>query len=148
MKHEDNEPYDLSRFKARTDDEIPVRPYKRHKPPKLRRSRKSLVPSEWKEEYVKVTPVWVEKLIGASGSTYHVAFCLLHLRFAAWNKGKPIPLSNVMVKGDGVSRRTKWRALRGLERRGLITIECHRRRSPHINLHHVRSKHVPKVAHD
>ena len=43
-------------------------------------------------------------------------------------------LANGMLKIDGVSRASKWRALAELERRGLISIERRSRKSPLITV--------------
>jgi uncharacterized membrane protein len=50
------------------------------------------------------------------------------------NRGAPIKLTNGMLRIEGISRRSKWRALNGLERRGLIAVERRLRRSPIIRL--------------
>jgi uncharacterized membrane protein len=39
-----------------------------------------------------------------------------------------------MLKIDGISRQSKWRALNDLEQRGLIVVERRRRRSPLVRL--------------
>ena len=78
---------------------------------------------------------WMERLVGASGQTFRVAWYLLYLYWKG--NGKPIKLPNGMLKMDGVNRQAKWRSLGDLERRGLITVERRRRRSPIIRLRHV-----------
>jgi hypothetical protein len=81
---------------------------------------------------------WVRRLHGAVGTTWEVAAYLLHLDFMGngrqKKRGQPIKLANGMLKIDGVSRQSKWRALADLERRGLITVERRPRRSPIIRL--------------
>jgi hypothetical protein len=74
----------------------------------------------------------MERLDGASGQTYRLALCLLYRHWK--DRGQPIKLANGMLQIDGIPRRTKWRALRDLERRELIAIECRDRRSPIIQL--------------
>ena len=93
-------------------------------PKKIRRRRKHFVQMPWP---------WLERLAGATGQTYRVALCLLYLH---WKKGKdgPIKLANGMLRIDGVSRQSKWRALNDLERRGLIAVERRPRRSPVIRV--------------
>jgi hypothetical protein len=78
---------------------------------------------------------WAEKLIKrprASGLTWYVAIYLWHLDFK--NHGKPLKLPNGMLEYDGISRQTKWRALRNLERRGLVRVECRDSKSPIIHV--------------
>jgi hypothetical protein len=75
---------------------------------------------------------WFERLVGASGQTYRVGLCLLYLDWRS--RGEPIHLANGLLQIDGVSRYSKWRALRQLERRGLIVIEPRPRRSPIVRL--------------
>jgi hypothetical protein len=85
------------------------------------------------KDFVMVPMSWLDELEGCSGHTYHVA---LHLLYLHWkNRGKPFPLANGMLRYDGVSRQSKWRALLELERRGLITIERRPRKSPIIHPH-------------
>jgi len=45
-----------------------------------------------------------------------------------------VKFPNGMLGIDGVSRRSKWRALNDLERRGLITVERRPGRSPIVRL--------------
>lgn len=95
---------------------------RRAEPSKARRRRRY---------FVSVPMIWVDRLKGASGQTYRVALCLLHQNF----KSKaPVRASNSLFEIDGVSRQSKWRSLRDLEHRGLVTIECRRRQSPLITL--------------
>jgi hypothetical protein len=85
-----------------------------------------------REHFVRMPWAWLERLDGASGQTYRVALCLLYLHWKGG--GEPIKLANGMLRIDGVSRRTKWRALNDLERRGLITTERRPRQSPIIRV--------------
>jgi hypothetical protein len=85
-----------------------------------------------KGEFVMVPHAWIERLAGASGATYGLAIELLYL---AWRrKGKELTLSN---RTAGVSRYSKWRGLRELEKRGLVTVELRPKRSPTVRLQHV-----------
>jgi hypothetical protein len=85
-----------------------------------------------REQFVIVPWMWIERLADAPGQTWHLAVLLL---YAHWKgKGEPIKLANGMLKIDGVPRRSKWRALRNLERLALITVECRPRRSPVIHV--------------
>ena len=80
------------------------------------------------EQFLKVPVPWLEHLEGASGKTYALALVLL---WRSWKAhGRPFPLANGLLKIEGVSRRTKWRALVELESRGLISIERRHQKSP------------------
>lgn len=92
-------------------------------PKKIRKRQQGFVMVPW---------AWVEKLKGATGQTYRVALCLLHLNWK--NKGEPVKLANGMLHIDGVGRHSKWRALNDLEGRGLIIVERRLRRSPLVRL--------------
>ena len=82
--------------------------------------------------FIQVPLPWLKLLEGASGQTCRLA---LHLAYLNWRrKGAPIALSNSNALGLGLARRTKWRVLRELERRGLVSIERHPGRSPIIRL--------------
>jgi hypothetical protein len=86
-----------------------------------------------RREHFAILPMsWFEKLEGAAGQTYRVAWYLLYMHWK--DNGQPIKLANGMPLIDGVSRYSKWRALADLERRGLIVIERRRRRSPWIRV--------------
>jgi CRP-like cAMP-binding protein len=84
--------------------------------------------------FIMLPLVWFEKLNGATAQTHRVALYLHYLHWKA--KGSPIKLPNNI---DGVSRRSKWRALVDLERRGLIAVERRNRRSPLIRLFFVKT---------
>jgi hypothetical protein len=93
------------------------------------------VPTKLKKQdkhFVKLPMTWVRQLKGASGQTWMVAVHVLYLDFK--EKGKPIKLANGMLKIDGVSPQSKTRALRDLERRGLIAVEYRPRKSPIVRL--------------
>jgi hypothetical protein len=86
-----------------------------------------------RQQFVQVPWTWVERLRDARGRcTYHVALYLLHLHWKG--NGDPVKLANGMLGLDGVSRYSKYRALRDLERLGLVTVERPRRKSPIIRL--------------
>jgi hypothetical protein len=74
---------------------------------------------------------WYEKLQTCkSAKTVLLAVYLLHLDWK--HKAKPFTLANGMLEYDGISRQSKWRALRTLERLGLIVVECRNNKSPVI----------------
>jgi hypothetical protein len=88
-----------------------------------------------REQFVQMPMWWAEALAMepiATGSTFYLAIHLWHLDWK--NHGKPFTLANGMLEYDGISRQTKWRALRDLERRGLIRVECRDRKSPIIHM--------------
>lgn len=85
-----------------------------------------------REHFIQVPFGWLERLDGAAAKVYALA---LHLLYLNWrNKGQAFRLPNGMLLVDGISRRTKWRALVELERRGLISIERRPRKSPLIRV--------------
>jgi len=85
-----------------------------------------------RQHFVSVPWTWIERLSGATGQTCLVA---LHLLYLHWKgRGEPIKLANGMLRIDGISRQSKWRALGDLERRGVIVVERRRRRSPIVRL--------------
>jgi hypothetical protein len=88
-----------------------------------------------KEHFTMVPWTWIERLNGATGQTYRVALFLLYQHWKG--KCEPIKLPNGMLKIDGVSRQSKWRALADLERRGLIAVERRPSRSPIVRLYFV-----------
>jgi hypothetical protein len=85
-----------------------------------------------RKNFAMVPMWWVEKLVGCSGHTYHVALYVLHQDWR--NNGKPFKLPNGMLQYDGVSRQLKWLALRRLERLGLIAVERRNRKSPVVRV--------------
>jgi hypothetical protein len=89
-------------------------------------------PKRQRQPFVMVPWAWVERLKGARHvATYRLALFLLYQR---WKTNKPIPVSNVAMKALGVPRRSKYRAIRDLERLGLIRVEWRRRRSPVVTV--------------
>jgi hypothetical protein len=82
------------------------------------------------DAFVMVPLVWAERLeTTRNATTIKVALRLLYL---VWkNKGQPIALSNMAV-ARFADRRRKWRALRELERLGLIKVERRAGSSPMI----------------
>jgi hypothetical protein len=98
-----------------------------HVPAKIRKRREKFaqVPMRWYEKLAKPAPT--------SRYTCLVAIYLLHLHWK--NGGKPFKLASGMLAYDGISPDAKLRALKDLERRGLITVEWRRTRSPIIDVH-------------
>jgi hypothetical protein len=102
------------------------------------KARLAVVPrkiQQRRQHFIRVPMVWRERLDGATGHTVLVALDLLYLSWKG--KGAPVKLANGMLRIDGISRQSKWRALNDLERRGLVTVERHPRRSPLIHLLHL-----------
>ena len=85
-----------------------------------------------REHFVRVPWTWVEKLVSASGKTWQMAVWLLYFHWKGG--GAPIKLANGMLRYDGVSRRTKWRALAELEALGLVAVERRPKRSPVVRV--------------
>jgi hypothetical protein len=88
-----------------------------------------------RKNFAMVPMWWYEKLQGCrSTKTILLAIYLAHLDWKS--KGKPFTLANGMLEYDGISRWSKCRALPALERRGLITVERRRKKSPVVRVHH------------
>jgi hypothetical protein len=88
---------------------------------------------KWQRKFVRMPWLWVDRLKGVNrGSTYRVA---LLLNYEYWrNGGRSITLSNAMLVGEGVTRRSKDRALRDLERLKLVKVQRRPRKSPLVTL--------------
>jgi len=102
---------------------------------------RAVVPRKIKKrrlEFAMVPMTWYERMKGASGQTYRVAWFLCYLDWKVNGKkppsGSPIKLASGMLKFDGVPSESKRRALRDLEHRGLITIEWWPKKSPIVRL--------------
>ena len=113
--------FDLENLRLSSDIALPAR--RAVEPRKLEKRRK---------HFVKLPCAWVEALSGASGKTWELA---VHLLYQHWKgNGAPIKLANGMLEIDGIDRFAKWRALKELERRGLVTIERRSARSPIVTV--------------
>ena len=118
----DDDPYDIKALRA-----DPATIEKPHVPATIRKRR---------EQFVMLPIWWYEKIANPaprSRLTCLVAWHLLHLHWK--NYGKPFKLPNGTLRYDGIDRHAKWRALRDLEGRGLITIEGRAKKSPTIHVH-------------
>lgn len=89
--------------------------------------------AKWRRNFVRVPWAWIDRLkVVNRGSTYRVA---LLLNYEYWrNGGRPIRLSNAMLVDEGVTRRSKDRALRELEQLKLVKVERRPRKSPLVTL--------------
>jgi hypothetical protein len=114
---DDGDPFDLEKIRLQPEQ------FRTITPRKIAKQR---------ERFVQVPWVWVEKLSGAHGQVWHLAMHVLYLHWKG--KGAPIKLANGMLEIDGISRWSKYRALKDLERRGLLTVERRPRRSPIVHL--------------
>jgi hypothetical protein len=72
------------------------------------------------------------KLDGASGQAYRLALNLLFLHWKG--RGASIILANRTVELDGIPGQSKRRALRDLERRGLVAVDWRPKRSPIVRV--------------
>jgi hypothetical protein len=78
--------------------------------------------------FIKVPLIWAQRLTGAPGQTYALALHILFLHFR--ERGAAITLANRAIKRDGIPSQSKRRALRDLERRGLVSVDWRSKRSP------------------
>jgi hypothetical protein len=101
------------------------------------RVTKPAKPKRWRRHFVRVPWPWVERLQKAKRvSTYRLALVLI---YEQWRTGgRPVALSNVLAHAEGLSRRSKWRAIAELENLGLIQVKRHRRRAPRVVLQHLK----------
>lgn len=85
------------------------------------------------EPFVKVPLWWITQATKAT-NTGRALVCI-ELLYAAWKTRRAtFPLPNGRLTKLGVSPDTKSRALRDLERAGLITVERPKRKTPIITL--------------
>lgn len=92
-------------------------------------------PRGWRRMYVLVPWTWVERLRDTGrASAYQLAFALL---YAAWKGGQPISVSNGFAAAHAIPPRTKWDALRELERLDLVVVERRSSKSPLVTLRHI-----------
>jgi hypothetical protein len=88
------------------------------------------------EQFAILPMQWYEKLadpVPTCRCTCLVAWYLLYLNWK--NNGNPFKLANGMLVYDGISHDSKLRALKDLERRGLISVEWRKKKSPTIHVH-------------
>ena len=97
------------------------------------RVAKPVKPKKWRRHYVRVPWQWVERLQKAKRvSTYRARSGVL---YEHWRTGgRPIVLSNVFAHAEGLSSRSKSRAIAELEKLGLIQVQRHKRRAPKVVL--------------
>ena len=100
--------------------------------PEVKLSRTPAKILKRREHFIRLPFGWLEHLNGASGRVYALALHLLYLHWKGHDA--PVKLANGMLAIDGISRRTKWRALAELERRGLVSIERRSRKSPLVRV--------------
>jgi hypothetical protein len=83
-------------------------------------------------KFVKFPKMWQVCLAEkrADGSTYRVALYLLDRA----SFSEQVPLGNAALKKQGVSQRSKWRALEQLRQAGLIAVEARRGRPPLVKV--------------
>ena len=117
MSDDDDHRFDPDRLRIDTGEVWAVTPKK------IRR---------WREHFAMLPMTWYERMRGANGQTYRVAWFLLYLHWK--NNGDPITLANGMLAMDDVSRHSKNRALHELERRGLIKVDRRLRKSPIVRV--------------
>ena len=85
------------------------------------------------ERFVQVPLWWIE--IAAKDARSPTTLVLIELLYAAWKaKSSTFPLPNARLKALGVSRKTKHKVLRDLERRPVILVERQPRKTPIITL--------------
>jgi hypothetical protein len=117
------DPYDLD--KLRVD------------PAKLR--RKSPKPKKWRRHFVQFPFAWHEQMRAVrGGATYRLALLLLYEHWRAG--GRPVVLSNILCREEGLSRWAKWRALTELRELGLVRVEHRGKQAPRVVVRHASPK--------
>jgi hypothetical protein len=95
--------------------------------------------------FVIVPASWADQLRAARHTG--AAKLALYLLYQYWkNGGRLIPLTNTFAASAGLSRRSKWRALRELERLKLVEVERRRRKSPLVTL--LKTRAIKGDSHD
>ena len=85
------------------------------------------------DRFVLVSLRWAELMTRATNTpSAFVGIWLLHLAWKA--KTNTVVLPNVQLEAFGISRKVKMRAIRDLERAGLIRVERCVRKAPRITL--------------
>jgi hypothetical protein len=98
-------------------------------PPKSRKARAA----GKVEPFVKVPRWWIAAACKATDN--HKALVCVELLYVAWKAKNPtFPLPNARLEKLGVHRETKRRALRDLERAGLIRVERRPNKTPIVTV--------------
>jgi hypothetical protein len=85
------------------------------------------------EPFVKVPLWWITAATNATNN--RKALVCIELLYASWKaKSLTFPLPNARLQKRGITRETKRRALRDLERGGLIIVERPSRKTPIVTL--------------
>lgn len=112
----EDDPFDLERLRVNPAD-LQRRPKRK----------------KWQRHYALFPWKWYEQMRAVNrGCTYRLALLLL---YEDWRTGgRSIVLPNVGLEQEGLTRRSKWRALLELEQLGLVEVERRPRKSPRITL--------------
>jgi hypothetical protein len=112
-----DDPYDLNKLRV---DPATLQ----NKPAKAKR---------WRRYFAMMPVEWMRRLIGAKHrGTFLLAYLLIYEHWRCG--GRPIAVSNAFAAELEVGPRAKSRALRELERLGLIKVERLHRRSPRVTV--------------
>jgi hypothetical protein len=93
----------------------------RHQAAPLKRKAKAKAKPPAK--FYKLPPVWVGRLKGASGATYDLALFLLERTWLRGWQGEPVSLPKPPEDVTGLTRATRNRSLRDLEKRGIVELQ-------------------------
>jgi len=98
--------------------------------------QKSAKRKRWQRRFVRVPWEWAMRLLGTkhASSVYPLAHLLLYEHWHAG--GRPIVLSNALAAEVGLSRSSKWRALKELEELGLVRVKHQARKAPRVTVCH------------
>jgi hypothetical protein len=121
MTDDDNDKFDLDDLKLR---------------PEMVRERPVGMPQRIKkrhQSFVQVPLILVDKIVRKSRDKTFAVYC--HLLHESWKQGGgPIKVPNGFLNKLGVGRGAKSRALKKLERLGIISVERRDRKSPTVTI--------------
>jgi hypothetical protein len=84
------------------------------------------------DHFIKKPWLWHEKLIGAPGQTWRLADVVLYFHWKTG--GEPFKLARGLRGMEAMPRMTRLRALHDLERRGLVSVEWRKNKSPIVTV--------------
>src|SRR6266566_168317 len=89
-------------------------------------------------EFTMVPEIWLKRLQDTSHATFRLAIALLRLNYQ--HSYHAFRLTNPPLEDMGVATGSKWRGLRELEGRGLITVERRGFKSPTVKVLHAPNR--------
>ena len=106
---------------------------------KVKGTRKKRAPTHKKGERFLKGPIpwnWIVEAANVSGSALKISLALWLL--AGMTKTGTVKLSNGLLEELGISRPTKYRAIKAMDHAGLISVSQHSGNSPEITINEVK----------